>query len=720
MKFCRFLFSFLACSITALYGWSWSEKYNINQGGLKYVYEKVHGSNGYVESTILHCAGPTNKSNYKADNLVIPEKLTFTYYDNSSYNNETVTINVTSLYAEAFKDCTGLTGKVTLPSSLTQISESAFSGCTGITEVAFPSKLSTIDASSFKGCTGLTHLDFPASLRTIGSSAFSNCTGLTGTLTPPDNLKTLGDHAFSGCTELTSVNFPPNMPVLGEYAFSGCTGLTGTLTLTNSVDGWAFSGCTGITDIVFPTSTHSIGEYAFLNCTGLTGELYLTASTVGTGSFMNCKGLTSLVLAKTVSKIGYCNHSEWNVSLQTNASKHGYRDTFVGCTSLESITVYGAPPSFSKANYHLNGNCFEDYTVPLYVESEFYSQFASEWQWVNFNNVYKLAKGISLSASSITVKVGEKGIINYSLQPVDAATANLKWTPEDPAIATVSDGIVTGHSVGQTFVTVSCGTVSAKCLVNVVAETQGGGGTVEPSDDACEWHQDGDENATLYKRIYMIPDDEDNFALLLDGLTAASWTSGNDDIVEVTKRGLAYAYDFGETVVRAKDADGKTIAIFEVFVCPTVTVEHGDGVLYSHHVLYNSCPTLTLRPGEGNELAGVTHDGKPIDETLVSNEGKYIPTEPITQNSVINMALKVSPNGGPTTGASSVWSDSSIRIYVEGHNVRIVGASPGATVEMTNQLGMSLYKGKMHEINVYDAGVYLVIVDGETFKILVK
>lgn len=720
MKFYRLLFLLLAFSLTSLYGWSWSETKNTTSNGLSYVYEIVHGSNGSIESTILHCAGPTNKSNYTAENLVIPEQLTFEYYDSSSYKYKTVTKNVTSLYSNAFKDCTGLTGTVTLPSGLTQISESAFEGCTGIKEVVFPSSLKTIEASAFKGCTGLTQLDFPASLKTIGNSAFSNCTGLTDILTLTSNLTALGDYAFSGCTGITGINFPENMPQLGEYAFAYCTGLTGTLTLTGNVGVWAFAGCTNITDIVFPTNSHVIREYAFLNCTGLTGELYLTATSIGTGSFMNCTGLTSLVLAKTVSQIGGCSHSEWNVSFQTNAPKHGYKDTFVGCTGLESITVYGAPPSFDYWSYNLNGDCFEDYTVPLYVESDFYSRFASEWQWVKFNNVYKLAKGISLSASNLTVKVGERGIINYSLTPVDAASTNLKWTPEDVTIATVSDGIVTGLKVGQTFVTVSCGTVSAKCLVTVVADSQGGNaGTETPGDGNCVWHQDGDEDAAVHKRIFMIPDEEDDFTKLLGDLTASTWTSGDEEVVEVTRRGLAYSYDCGETVVRAKDSDGKTIAVIEVFVCPTVTVEHGDGVLYSHHVLYNSTPRLTLNPGVGYKIAGVTHDGKVITETLVGNDGKYTPVEPIADHSVINLALEETGDG-PTTGASSVWSDSDIRIYIDGHHIKIVGVPTGTYVVLTNMAGKELFHDKYYEFDVVDAGVYIVNIEDRNFKILVK
>ena len=59
----------------------------------------------------------------------------------------------------------------------------------------------------------------PDSVTEIGDSAFSNCTGLT-TITIPGTVNSIGEDAFFGCSGLTSItilNTTP--PTLGSGAF---------------------------------------------------------------------------------------------------------------------------------------------------------------------------------------------------------------------------------------------------------------------------------------------------------------------------------------------------------------------------------------------------------------------------------------------------------------------------------------------------------------------
>ena len=62
-----------------------------------------------------------------------------------------------------------------LPPSLTEIGESAFSGCTSLAEITLPPALTEIGESAFSECTSLAEITLPASVAEIGESAFSEC-----------------------------------------------------------------------------------------------------------------------------------------------------------------------------------------------------------------------------------------------------------------------------------------------------------------------------------------------------------------------------------------------------------------------------------------------------------------------------------------------------------------------------------------------------------------
>ena len=71
----------------------------------------------------------------------------------------------------AFYCCSGLTS-LTIPSSVTSISNHAFSGCSGLTSLTLPSGVTEIGWGAFSGCSGLTSLTIPSSVTSIGKNAF--------------------------------------------------------------------------------------------------------------------------------------------------------------------------------------------------------------------------------------------------------------------------------------------------------------------------------------------------------------------------------------------------------------------------------------------------------------------------------------------------------------------------------------------------------------------
>ena len=183
-----------------------------------------------------------------------------------------------------------------IPESVTSIRGGAFSGCTKLTRVTIGNSVTSIGGDAFSGCTKLTRVTIGNSVTSISVGAFYGCIGLTSA-TIPDSVISIGVNAFNGCTGLTSVTIPNSVTSIGNSAFNGCTGLT-SVTIPDSVtsiSSFAFGKCTMLTRVTIGNSVNSIDLYAFSGCTGLTSITIPASVTLIAGSaFADCTGLTSV------------------------------------------------------------------------------------------------------------------------------------------------------------------------------------------------------------------------------------------------------------------------------------------------------------------------------------------------------------------------------------------------------------------------------------------
>lgn len=202
---------------------------------------------------------------------------------------------------------------VVLPEGITEISNYAFNGCTGIKNVNFPESLTYIGFGAFSGCVNLTQIDLPESQElALGSYAFSG-TGLTSVYIPQNcTYYTLSDGQtwiagsfFQGCSNLTSVTVAS--PVVGTQMFQACPSLT-TVTLkegVETIENNAFSSCPELTEINFPSTLKSIGSQAFYSDTSLTDLTFQSGlESIGNQAFDACYRIHDVVLPDTVTSFG--------------------------------------------------------------------------------------------------------------------------------------------------------------------------------------------------------------------------------------------------------------------------------------------------------------------------------------------------------------------------------------------------------------------------------
>ena len=94
----------------------------------------------------------------------------------------------------ALANCSRLTS-ITIPDSVTMISNDAFRYCTSLTAIMIPDSVTNILDRAFYGCSSLTTITIPKNVTRIRNYAFYECSGLN-TLTIPDSVTSIGDYAF--------------------------------------------------------------------------------------------------------------------------------------------------------------------------------------------------------------------------------------------------------------------------------------------------------------------------------------------------------------------------------------------------------------------------------------------------------------------------------------------------------------------------------------------
>jgi hypothetical protein len=333
----------------------------------------------------------TNNPAYSGLNGVLFNKNQTTLIEDpgSGVGSYTIPNSVINIGDDAFSDCLGLT-RITIPASVTNIGPSPFVGCSGLVAITVDTNnpaYASLDGVLFnKNLTTL--IEYPAgqagsytipnSVINIGDDAFSECATLTS-ITLPNSLGSIGDGAFSGCSGLDGIAIPGSVTNIGSGPFAGCpslaaitvdtnnpayasldgvlfnknlttliqcsVGRVGSYTIPNTVIGignWAFDGCAGLTGVTIPDSVTSIGNWAFDDCAGLTSlTIPDSVTSIGAGVFAGCAGLTNATLGNGITNIGAFAFSVCGLASVTIPNSVGSIGpwAFNGCAKLANLSL---------------------------------------------------------------------------------------------------------------------------------------------------------------------------------------------------------------------------------------------------------------------------------------------------------------------------------------------------------------------------------------------
>ena len=181
---------------------------------------------------------------------------------------------IVSIFSNAFRDCSGLTGDLVIPDMVTEIGVSAFEGCHFTGELTLPDSLVTIEENAFLKNEFTGQLVLPAKLNYISKNAFYQC-NFTGDLIIPDGVTIIEIGAFGYNNFTGTLTLPKKLKGIGRVSFYK-SGFTGELNIPDTVtyiNNDAFSGCGFTGELDLPDGLTTIGGHAFENCSKLTGRL---------------------------------------------------------------------------------------------------------------------------------------------------------------------------------------------------------------------------------------------------------------------------------------------------------------------------------------------------------------------------------------------------------------------------------------------------------------
>ncbi|MEX1817226.1 leucine-rich repeat protein [Metamycoplasma hominis] len=244
--------------------------------------------------------------------------------------------NITEIGNRAFFN--SVIQSVTIPGSVKEIGESAFSGCRNIKEVFLNEGLEKIGAGAFN-YTRIESINIPGSVKEIGDSAFSNCTNLKEVILN-EGLEKIGAFAFYD-TNIESITIPDSVKEIGK----GALYIWNIRSIFINPNNKNFE----INDNFFiDKNNKKILEYLDKKTTKVT--IPGSVKEIGEWAFSDCKYLREVILNEGLEKIGtgvFSNTNIESISIPGSVKEIG-ESAFSGCWNLKKVIYKGDASNINR------------------------------------------------------------------------------------------------------------------------------------------------------------------------------------------------------------------------------------------------------------------------------------------------------------------------------------------------------------------------------------
>lgn len=244
-----------------------------------------------------------------------------------------------------------------------------------------------IGVDGFRESKNLRKVELPSSIGSLSQWVFTDC-DLLAEINLPEGITIIPENAFGGCTNLKNITFPLTLEEIHFEAFENCTSLTYLIIppAIHRIDDDAFQGCSGLVKVVDPINTtyhagfplkYGVG-YDRNDVTIEDGYVYngdktrlLSVPLDLQGTYTVPESVTAIDIPGCVESIGTgafarCNKLQ-SIELPTTLSSIS-DEMLDGCSALEWVTIPGTVTTIGKSAFR-NCSSLWDLQLPGMLES---------------------------------------------------------------------------------------------------------------------------------------------------------------------------------------------------------------------------------------------------------------------------------------------------------------------------------------------------------------